>query len=154
MERGCFDERNHFWSLPESLEWFRVNFELLKNMFIFVNLHTQKCHIGLPTSRQQDVFELLVTSCQQVRNNLLTTCNNLVEIIRLVAGLFSTISSIYNNCLISGLVSLMNKENKENKRPRQRKQRPSVTVFGLIIQQTYQPCLIEQDCYNLVLTTL
>jgi hypothetical protein len=28
-------------------------------------------------------------------------------------------------------------ENKENKRPRQRKQRPSVTVFGLIIQQTY-----------------
>jgi hypothetical protein len=43
---------------------------------------------GLPTSRQQDIFALLVTSCQQVWNNLLTTCNNLVEIIRLVARLF------------------------------------------------------------------
>jgi hypothetical protein len=43
---------------------------------------------SLPTSRQQDVLALLVTSCQQVCNNLLTTCNNLVEIIRLVARLF------------------------------------------------------------------
>ena len=43
---------------------------------------------SLPTSRQQDVFALLVTSCQQVWNNLLTTCNNIVEIIRLVARLF------------------------------------------------------------------
>ena len=43
---------------------------------------------SLPTSRQQDVFALLVTSCQQVWNNLLTTCNNLVETIRLVARLF------------------------------------------------------------------
>ena len=46
---------------------------------------------GLPTSRQQDVFALLVTSCQQVWNNLLTTCNNLVEIISLVARLFSQV---------------------------------------------------------------
>jgi hypothetical protein len=43
---------------------------------------------SLPTSRQQDVFALLVTSCQQVWNNLLATCNNLVEITRLVARLF------------------------------------------------------------------
>ena len=30
---------------------------------------------SLPTSRRQDVFALLVASCQQVWNNLLTTCN-------------------------------------------------------------------------------
>jgi hypothetical protein len=54
--------------------------------------HVKISHLvtSLPTSRQQDVFALLVTSCQQVWNNLLTTCNNLVEIIveRLVARLF------------------------------------------------------------------
>ena len=38
----------------------------------------------LQTSRQQVVFARLVTSCQQVWNKLLTTCNNLVDIIRLV----------------------------------------------------------------------
>jgi hypothetical protein len=43
---------------------------------------------SLPTSRQQHIFALLVTSYQQVWNNLLTTCNNLVEIIRVVARLF------------------------------------------------------------------
>jgi hypothetical protein len=41
-----------------------------------------------PRSRQQVVFTLLVPSCQQVWNKLLTTYNNLVDIIRLVAGLF------------------------------------------------------------------
>jgi hypothetical protein len=52
--------------------------------------HVQISHLvtSLPTSRQQDVFALLVTSCQQVWNNLLPTCNNLVEVIRLVARLF------------------------------------------------------------------
>ena len=40
------------------------------------------------TSRQQVVFAWLVTSCQQVWNKLLTTCNNLVDIIRLVTRLF------------------------------------------------------------------
>ena len=40
------------------------------------------------TSRQQVVFARLVTSCQQVWNKLLTTCNNLVDIIRLVTRLF------------------------------------------------------------------
>jgi hypothetical protein len=39
--------------------------------------------------RQQVVFALLVPSCQQVIwNKLLTICNNLVDIIRLVARLF------------------------------------------------------------------
>jgi leucine-rich repeat kinase 2 len=41
---------------------------------------------SLPTSRQQIVFALLVSSCQQVWNKL--TCNNLVDIIRLVVRLF------------------------------------------------------------------
>jgi hypothetical protein len=41
---------------------------------------------GLPTSRQQVVFALLVPSYEQVWNELLATCNNLVDIIRLVAG--------------------------------------------------------------------
>ena len=36
---------------------------------------------SLKTSRQQVVFARFVTSCQQVWNKLLTTCNNLVDII-------------------------------------------------------------------------
>jgi hypothetical protein len=43
---------------------------------------------SLQTSRQQVVPALLVPSCQQVWNKLLTTCNNRVDIIRLVARLF------------------------------------------------------------------
>ena len=43
---------------------------------------------SLQTSRQQVVFARLVTSCQQVWNKLLKTCNNLVDIIRLVTRLF------------------------------------------------------------------
>ena len=43
---------------------------------------------SLQTSRQQVVFARLVTSCQQVWNKLLTTCNNLVDIVRLVTRLF------------------------------------------------------------------
>ena len=42
---------------------------------------------SLETSRQQVVFARLVTSCQQVWNKLLTTCNNLVDIVRLVTRL-------------------------------------------------------------------
>ena len=34
------------------------------------------------------MFALLVTSCQQVWNKLLTTCNKLVDIVRLVTRLF------------------------------------------------------------------
>ena len=43
---------------------------------------------SLQTSRQQVVFARLVTSCQQVWNKLLTICNNLVDIVRLVTRLF------------------------------------------------------------------
>jgi hypothetical protein len=46
---------------------------------------------SLPTSRQQVVFVLLVPSCQQIWNKLLTTCNNLVDIIRLVASVFQQV---------------------------------------------------------------
>ena len=43
---------------------------------------------SLQTSRKQLVFAWLVTSCQQVWNKLLTTCNNLVDIVRRVTRLF------------------------------------------------------------------
>ena len=55
---------------------------------------------SLQTSRQQAEFARLVTSCQQVWNKLLTTCNNLVDIIRLVTRLFQQgyyNHDIYNN---------------------------------------------------------
>ena len=42
----------------------------------------------LQTNRQQVVFALLVTSCQQVWNKLLTTCSKLRDIVRLVTSLF------------------------------------------------------------------
>ena len=50
--------------------------------------HAKISHLvaSLPTSCQQVVFTLLVPSCEQVWNKLLTTCNNLVDIIRLVAS--------------------------------------------------------------------
>jgi hypothetical protein len=58
-------------------------------------LYTRKnltfCIASLPTSRQQVVFALLVPSCQHVWNKLLTTCNNLADIIRLVARLFQQV---------------------------------------------------------------
>ena len=42
----------------------------------------------LPTSRQQVVFGLLVPSFQQIWNKLLTTCNKLDGIIRLVTSFY------------------------------------------------------------------
>jgi hypothetical protein len=55
--------------------------------------HVKILHLvaSLSTSRQQVVFVLLVTSGQQVWNKLLTICNNLVDIIRLVTRLFQQI---------------------------------------------------------------
>jgi hypothetical protein len=46
--------------------------------------HAKISHIvtSLSTSRQQVVFALLVSSCQQAWNKLLKICNNLVDIIR------------------------------------------------------------------------
>jgi hypothetical protein len=57
----------------------------------FLRVYTRKIsHLvtSLLTSRQRVVFALLVTSCQQVWNKLLTICNKLVDIIRLVTRLF------------------------------------------------------------------
>ena len=42
------------------------------------------------------MFALLVPSCQQVWNNLLTTCNKLVGIIRLVARLFQQVRNSHD----------------------------------------------------------
>jgi hypothetical protein len=58
--------------------------------FYVCGTHAKISHLvaNLSTSRQQVVFALLVPSCQHVWNKLLTTCNNLVDIIRLVARLF------------------------------------------------------------------
>jgi hypothetical protein len=55
--------------------------------------HAKISHLvtSLSTSRQQVVFVLLVPSCQQVWNKLLTICNNLVDIIRLVVRLFQQV---------------------------------------------------------------
>jgi hypothetical protein len=60
--------------------------------------HVKVSHLvtSLPTSRQQVVFALLVPSCQKVRNKLLTTCNNLVDIIRLVARLLQQVRYSHN----------------------------------------------------------
>ena len=60
--------------------------------------HSKISHLvaSLPTSRQQVVFALLVSSCEQVWNKLLTTCNNLVDIIRLVARLFQQVRYIHD----------------------------------------------------------
>jgi hypothetical protein len=56
-------------------------------------VHAKISHLvtSLSTSRQQVVFALLVPSCQQVWNKLLTTCNNLVDIIILVTRLFQQV---------------------------------------------------------------
>jgi hypothetical protein len=64
-------------------------------MILPIHAHV-KSHIShpvacLPTSRQQVLFALLVPSFQQVWNKLLTTCNDLVDIIRLVARFFQQV---------------------------------------------------------------
>jgi hypothetical protein len=65
------------------------------------------------TSRQQVVFALLVPSYQQVWNKLLTSCNNVVDIIRLVARLFQQIRYIHDitillqPCVVNNVASLL-----------------------------------------------
>ena len=55
------------------------------------------------------MFALLVTSCQQVWNKLLTTCNKLVDIVRLITRLLQ--QGYYNHditiLLQSGVVNLV-----------------------------------------------
>jgi hypothetical protein len=60
-----------------------------KERFGFFSVYFIKYSVQYASkSRQQVVFALLVPSCQQVCNKLLTICNNLIDVIRLVAGLF------------------------------------------------------------------
>ena len=51
---------------------------------------------SLYTSRQQVVFALLVPSCHQVWNNLLTTCNIVADFVRLVTSLIQQICYNHN----------------------------------------------------------
>ena len=62
--------------------------EVIRHYFWSTHVKISQLVASLQTSRQQVVFARLVTSCQQVWNKLLTTCNNLVDIIRLVTRLF------------------------------------------------------------------
>ena len=62
-----------------------VNFTGLLQL---VNVEITQLVASLQTSRQQVVFARLVTSRQQVWNKLSTTCNKLVDIVRLVTRLF------------------------------------------------------------------
>ena len=52
------------------------------------------------------MFARLVTSCQQVWNKLLTTCNNLVDIVRLVTRLFQ--QGCYNHDIYKPVLSTCN----------------------------------------------
>ena len=68
---------------------------------------------SLQTSRQQVVFARLVTSCQQVWNKLLTTCNNLVDIVKIVTRLFQQgcyshdITILLQPCLVNLVTFLL-----------------------------------------------
>ena len=68
---------------------------------------------SLQTSRQQVVFARLVTSCQQVWNKLLTTCNNLVDIVRLVTRLLQQgcynhdITILLQSCVVNFVTFLL-----------------------------------------------
>jgi hypothetical protein len=71
-------------------------------MIIMKNTQAKVSHLvaSLPTCCQQVVFALLVPSCQQVWNKLLTTCNNLVDIIRLVARLFQQVRCSHEKTIL------------------------------------------------------
>jgi hypothetical protein len=59
--------------------------------YIFSHETFVVCQNSQHACLQQAVVALLVPSCQQVWNKLLITCNNLVDIIRLVARLFQQV---------------------------------------------------------------
>ena len=73
----------------ETLRGSGQNFPL-KNFVFLSSTHVKILQLvaSLQTSHQQVVFARLVPSCQQFWNKQLTTCNNLVDIIRLVQRLF------------------------------------------------------------------
>ena len=59
-----------------------------KHVLLATHVKISQLVASVQTSRQQVVFARLFTSCQQVWNKLLTTCSNLVDIVRLVTRLF------------------------------------------------------------------
>ena len=69
--------------------WFGYNLCNFTRVYYIVHSHVKISQFvaSLQTSRQQVVFARLGTSSQQVWNKLLTACNNLVDIIRLVTRL-------------------------------------------------------------------
>ena len=76
------------------------NFKIVDLCLMLNCIHANISHLveNLSTNRQQVVFTLLVPS-RLKWNNLLTTCNNLVDIIRLVARLFQ--QARYSHLLVS-----------------------------------------------------
>jgi hypothetical protein len=81
--------------------------------FSFTHVKISHPVTSLPTSRQQVVFALLVPIFQQVWNKLLTTCNNLIVIIRLVARLFHQaryshyITILLQSCIVNLVTFLL-----------------------------------------------
>jgi hypothetical protein len=98
--RICF--LNFFWILSCQVELMVTIQRKPSEIFLcewkssLTNAKISHLVASLSTSRQQVVFVLLVPSCQQVWNKLLTTCNNLVDIIRLVARLFQQVRYIHD----------------------------------------------------------
>ena len=99
----------------------------LVRFYVCIHTHAKISHpvTSLPRSRQQVVFALLVPSCQRVWNKLLTTCNNLVDIIRLVAKLFQQVRYSHDITILL-----------------------QPCVVNLVT------CLLYHDCIRLVRTTL
>ena len=62
--------------------------DLQHRVIQFTHVKISQLVASLQTSRQQVVFARPVTSCRQFWNKLLTTCKNLVDIVRLVTRLF------------------------------------------------------------------
>ena len=71
------------------ISWYRLNY----GTHVKISQHVA----SLQTCREQVVFARLVASRQQVWNKLLTTCNNLVDIIRLVRRLFPHVQGCYDH---------------------------------------------------------
>jgi hypothetical protein len=76
------------WFLYHSIKFIRTIFYGHPS-YTHTNLTSCNKFVNKPSTKV--VFALLVTSCQQVWNKLLTICNNLVNIIRLVTRLFQQV---------------------------------------------------------------
>ena len=84
----CFHASAHNFHIACKSEVLIDDMYTRKNLTTCTHVKISQLVASLQTSRQQVVFARLVKSCQQVWNKLLTTCNNLVNIVRLVARLF------------------------------------------------------------------